>query len=137
MTEPSEQLSLEQTLVDVDDELTWDEWFRSLPLAHVAARIRSHKGDEQTREPIGDHGDAPQLERHAQTRPLLVVELDRPARSDRLERLDDRGAACIASELLEQRVSFVPGDLDGLTGYVDSDAVEPAGHARRTYRGAA
>src|ERR1700675_3738131 len=51
--------------------------------ADGAARISLHEGDQQTREVVRQHADAPELQRHAQTRPLHVVELDRPARPAR------------------------------------------------------
>ncbi len=99
-----------------------------------AFRVGSHECDKQTREPVRKHADAPELECDAQTRPLLVVELDRPARSYGFEVLDDRLAAVEDAEFSEKHVSLVPIDLDGLAGNVDSDSVEPARfHYSRPY----
>jgi hypothetical protein len=96
--------------------------------ADVAARIGTHESDEQTREPVREHAHAPEFKRDAQARPLLVVEMDGPARSDRLEPLNDRFALGDGFELLEQNVSLVPGDLDDLSRDIDSHAIEPVRH---------
>ncbi len=60
------------------------------PDADVAAGVGSDERDEQAREPVWQHGDAPEFQCYAQTRPLVVVEFDRPAsptRSGALNRL--------------------------------------------------
>jgi hypothetical protein len=57
---------------------------------------------------------------------LLVVELNRPARADRFELLDDRFALSDGAELSEQHVPLIPGDRDDVPCDVDVDAVEPA-----------
>src|SRR5206468_11802242 len=61
-----------------------------------------------------------------QARPLLVVEMDGPARPDRVELLNDRVAPGDGFELLEQCVPLVPADLDDFPRYVDLHSVESA-----------
>jgi hypothetical protein len=61
---------------------------------------------------------------------VLGVELDRPTRSDRLELDADRLHVGGEGELLEQRVAFVPGDLDDLPGDVDTHAIKALGNRR-------
>jgi hypothetical protein len=92
----------------------------------LTAGVGSYERDQQTREPVWHHADAPEFERDAQARALLVVEMDGSARSDRLELLNDRVATGDGFELLKQRVAFVPGDLDDFSRYVDVDSVESA-----------
>ena len=89
----------------------------------MAARIGTHQCDEQTREPVRQHADAPEFQRDAQSRPLLVVEMDGPAGSKLRRFLNDRVATCDGFELLEQSVPLVPADLDDLSRYVDLRAV--------------
>ncbi len=92
----------------------------------MAAGVGSYERDQQAREPVWHHADAPELQGNAQTRALLVVEMDGSARSDRLELLNDRVAAGDGFELLKQSVTFGPPDLDDFFRYGDVDSVEPA-----------
>jgi hypothetical protein len=94
--------------------------------ADVAAGVGSYEREQQLREPVWHDTDAPELERHAQPRPLLVVEMDGAARSDGVELLNDRGATSDGFELLEQSVAIVPVDLDDFSCDVDLDSVESA-----------
>jgi hypothetical protein len=98
------------------------------PGADVAARVCSDEHDEQTRESVRHPADAPEFQRDAQSRPLVVVEMDGPARSDCVELLNDRVATGDGFELLKQRVPLVPADIDDLASYVDLHAVEALGH---------
>jgi hypothetical protein len=102
----------------------------------VAARVGSHEHDEQTRESVWHPTDAPQLQRYPQMRSLLVVEMNRPARSDCVELLNDRVATGDGFELLKQRVPLVPADLDDLARYVDLHPVEALGHCELLAAGA-
>jgi hypothetical protein len=94
----------------------------------VAARIGSHERHEQTRESVRQSGDTPKLERYAQSRPLLVVELNGPARTDSFEPLNNVCAAGDGAQFSEQHVAFVPADLDELSHNLDLDSVEPLRH---------
>ncbi len=94
----------------------------------MAARVGSHEREQQPVEPFRYYADAPEFERYAQVRPLLVVEIDGSARPEGLEPLDDRLASGDVSELLEQHVALVPGDLDDLSRYSNLHPVEPVGH---------
>jgi hypothetical protein len=102
----------------------------------VAARIGPHERDKQTCEPVRQDADAPELERYAQMRPLLVVEMNRPTRSDCAELLNDRVATGDGFELLKQHVPLVPTDLDDLFRYVDLHPVEALGHCELLAAGA-
>ena len=102
------------------------------PGADVAARIGAHERDQQTREPVRQHADAPELQRDAQARPLLVAELNGPARSDCVELLNDRVATGDRFKLLEQRVSLVPADFDDLSRDDNLRTVETVRHGRES-----
>ena len=70
------------------------------------------------------------LERGQQSRPLLGVELDGPARADRLEALANCLRSLNEGKFLEQNVALMPCDLDDHAGDVDVRAVEALGHRR-------
>ena len=106
------------------------------PGADLAARVGLDERDKQTRKPVRQHADAPKFQRHAQSRPLLIGEVNRPARPNRLEPLDDLLAPGDSAELAEQLVPFVPGDRDDVSGYVDLHSVKSARfHSVRAYSG--
>jgi hypothetical protein len=94
----------------------------------LSAWVGPDERDQQAAKPVREHADSPEFQRDAQARPLLVVEMDGPARSDRLEPLNDRFALGDGFELLEQNVSLVPGDLDDLSRDIDSHAIESVRH---------
>src|SRR5439155_12247386 len=89
-------------------------------------RVGAHEGDEEPREPVREHADAPEFERDAETLPLLVVEFDGLAGADGFEAVDDRVHSAGQPELREQIVALVPRDLDDFALYVDLDSVEAA-----------
>jgi hypothetical protein len=97
-------------------------------IEHLSAWVGAHERDEQAAKPVREHADSPEFQRDTQARPLLVVEMDGSARSDRLEPLNDRFALGDGFELLEQSVSLVPADLDDLSRDIDSHAIEPVRH---------
>jgi hypothetical protein len=100
------------------------------------ARISSNKRGEQTREPARQHAVAPELKCYADTRPLLVIELDGPACPDRFELLGDFLAPSDGAKPAKQCVPLSPGDLDDLSRDVDLYSVEPARfHSDRAYSG--
>jgi hypothetical protein len=78
-------------------------------------------------ESVRQLDETPALQRHAQPQLLFVVEFGRSARCNRVdELLEDRVAAADALELLEQRGSLLPADIDERSSYVDLYAVQTA-----------
>jgi hypothetical protein len=78
-------------------------------------------------ESVRQLDETPALQRHAQPQLLFVVEFGRSARCNRVdELLENRVAAADALELLEQRGSLLPADIDERSSYVDLYAVQTA-----------
>lgn len=89
----------------------------------------SHERGVESHDPFRlDVVSLPVVERGAEARPLLDVELDRPARSYCLEPFANRLRSPGESELREQHVALVPGDRDEFARDVDLDAIETLGH---------
>lgn len=105
----------------------------------LAGPLGAHEGGVQEGDPFRLQAVvAPGIERNAESRPLLSVELNGPARPDRLETLANRLRPLGEGELLEQYIALVPADHDDLARKVDVHAIEPARfHAWRAYSGAA
>lgn len=78
------------------------------------------------RQAPGSTLSPPELKCYADTRPLLVIELDGPAYPDRFELLGDFLTPSDGAKPAKQCVPLSPGDLDDLSRDVDLYSVEPA-----------
>jgi hypothetical protein len=102
-----------------------------------AARVGLDECGVETCDPVWLQAVAsPVIERGAESRSLLGVELHMPARSD-LETLANRLRPLGKGELPEQDVAIAPRDLDDLARDVDQHPTRPARfHRERAYTGA-
>ena len=102
---------------------------------NVAARGGPHERVEQAREALRQFA-FPKLQWRTQTRALVEVEYDRPARPDCVELRDDRFESGHGVDLLEQCMPLVPGDFDDLARYVDPHSIKISPvHSGRAYTG--